>query len=161
MPAVFISPYFHRHGLSDAPGGVEFPVHQRSEIAMRNAAPRNLITTAIVGIAVLAGVPVSGAQVGANPGFAPDYMTAWVPSRLAGDDFLPPKSGPGPVVSDDPAIPIRPIRVLRDNRIPGRRPEQPDPAAVGQRTDEESQPRSARRQNSLHGARAVLARRGS
>ncbi len=66
---------------------------------MRNAAPRNLITTAIVGIAVLAGVPVSGAQVGANPGFAPDYMTAWVPSRLAGDDFLPPKSGPGPVVS--------------------------------------------------------------
>jgi len=31
---------------------------------------------------------------------APDMATAWVTGRLDGDDFLPPESGPGPVVSD-------------------------------------------------------------
>jgi hypothetical protein len=31
---------------------------------------------------------------------APDSTTAWVADRLTGDDFLPPPSGPGPVMSD-------------------------------------------------------------
>jgi len=31
---------------------------------------------------------------------APDATTAWVTGRLDGDDFLPPESGPGPVISD-------------------------------------------------------------
>src|SRR5258708_29463384 len=34
------------------------------------------------------------------PTFAPDGATAWVPDRIAGDDFLPPDSGPGPAVSE-------------------------------------------------------------
>jgi hypothetical protein len=33
------------------------------------------------------------------PNLAPNSVTAWVPDRSAGDDFLPPPSGPGPVVS--------------------------------------------------------------
>src|SRR5437868_9397550 len=33
------------------------------------------------------------------PNFAPNNITGWVPDRQAGDDFLPPPSGPGPVVS--------------------------------------------------------------
>jgi len=33
------------------------------------------------------------------PIFTPDSATAWVPDRPTGDDFLPPASGPGPVMS--------------------------------------------------------------
>jgi hypothetical protein len=33
------------------------------------------------------------------PNFAPDRGTAWIPDRPTGDDFLPPTSGPGPVMS--------------------------------------------------------------
>ena len=38
---------------------------------------------------------------------APDRFTAWVPDRPTGDDYLPPPSGPGPVVSikDPPYVP--------------------------------------------------------
>lgn len=41
------------------------------------------------------------------PNFAPDSATAWVPDRPTGDDFLPPESGPGPVMSakDHPYVP--------------------------------------------------------
>jgi hypothetical protein len=39
-------------------------------------------------------------NAGAVPNFAPDGNTAWVPSRPAGDEFLPPESGPGPVISE-------------------------------------------------------------
>jgi hypothetical protein len=35
---------------------------------------------------------------------APDTLTAWVPDRPTGDDYLPPASGPGPVMS----VPGRP-----------------------------------------------------
>src|SRR5579862_717085 len=43
----------------------------------------------------------------AVPDFAPDRSTAWVPDRPTGDDFLPPASGPGPVMSikDRPYVP--------------------------------------------------------
>jgi hypothetical protein len=41
------------------------------------------------------------------PNFAPDDRTSWYPDRPAGDDFLPPGSGPGPVQSD-PAHPYTP-----------------------------------------------------
>ena len=34
------------------------------------------------------------------PNFAPDSSTAWTSDRPASDDFLPPLSGPGPVLSD-------------------------------------------------------------
>ena len=39
-------------------------------------------------------------SAGAVPNFAPDGYTAWVPSRPAGDEFLRPESGPGPVISE-------------------------------------------------------------
>jgi hypothetical protein len=39
------------------------------------------------------------AAEGAIPNFAPDAVTSWIPDRPAGDDFLPPKSGPGPVLA--------------------------------------------------------------
>src|SRR5579872_867797 len=34
------------------------------------------------------------------PKFGPDVATAWTSDRPASDDFLPPPSGPGPVLSD-------------------------------------------------------------
>src|SRR6266702_5445239 len=47
------------------------------------------------------------AEAGAVPNFAPDRSTAWIPDRPTGDDFLPPASGPGPVMSpkDRPYVP--------------------------------------------------------
>jgi len=52
---------------------------------------------------------VAGAQPirSAIPNFAPDDSTSWYPDREAGDDYLPPPSGPGPVLSD-PAHPYVP-----------------------------------------------------
>jgi len=43
----------------------------------------------------------------AVPVFGPDRETAWIPARPAGDDYIPPESGPGPVMSqkDHPYIP--------------------------------------------------------
>ena len=52
--------------------------------------------------------PAVAAETRASaPNFAPDGNTSWVPDRPAGDDFLPPPSGPGPVVSekDHPYVP--------------------------------------------------------
>jgi hypothetical protein len=37
---------------------------------------------------------------GTIPLFTANASALWVPDRAAGDDFLPPESGPGPVVSD-------------------------------------------------------------
>jgi len=54
-----------------------------------------------------ADLPVHGADSKSIPNFATSPITAWVPSRAAGDNFLPPSSGPGPVV-DDPAHPYAP-----------------------------------------------------
>jgi hypothetical protein len=44
------------------------------------------------------------------PNFAPDNVTAWVPARSEGDDFIPPDSGPGPVTADKdhPYVPNNP-----------------------------------------------------
>jgi hypothetical protein len=41
------------------------------------------------------------------PNFAPDDHTSWYPDRPDGDNFLPPQSGPGPIVSrkDHPYVP--------------------------------------------------------
>jgi hypothetical protein len=46
------------------------------------------------------------------PDFMGDRNTAWVPDRPTGDDFLPPPSGPGPVMSpkDRPYVPNGPGR---------------------------------------------------
>ena len=41
------------------------------------------------------------------PSFAPDDHTSWYPDRPDGDNFLPPESGPGPIISrpDRPYVP--------------------------------------------------------
>src|ERR1700692_833617 len=46
----------------------------------------------------------------AAPDFALDSSMSWVPDRINGDDFLPPPSGPGPVMAekDHPYIPNNP-----------------------------------------------------
>jgi hypothetical protein len=51
--------------------------------------------------AVSALTPASGAEIKTPPNFAPDSVTGW---QLLDDDFMPPPSGPGPIVSD-PAHP--------------------------------------------------------
>src|SRR5215467_12993243 len=55
-------------------------------------------------IALIAGATVfpATAQNGTSaiPNFGPDSVTAWTTSRPTMDDFLPPESGPGPVMSD-------------------------------------------------------------
>jgi hypothetical protein len=57
-------------------------------------------------ICVTAGLLFSGTTLcptlaaEAIPNFAPDGSTAWTSDRPQSDDFLPPASGPGPVLSD-------------------------------------------------------------
>ena len=67
-----------------------------------------------VAICLMAGLLSAGAALaaqGANgqaiPNFAPDDRTSWYPDRPTGDDYLPPPSGPGPVLAD-PAHPYVP-----------------------------------------------------
>ena len=67
-----------------------------------------LVAGTVFAFAVL--VPViaaDGAGREVVPNFAPSSDTAWIPARPAGDDFIPPESGPGPVMSakDHPYIP--------------------------------------------------------
>ena len=58
------------------------------------------MTTAILLTSALAFQSVTADEVSSIPNFAPNGSTSWVPDRNAGDDFLPPPSGPGPVVSE-------------------------------------------------------------
>jgi len=56
-------------------------------------------------LAGAAPTPLSAAQTAHRnetpiPNFNPDGGTAWTADRPASDDFLPPDSGPGPVLSD-------------------------------------------------------------
>jgi hypothetical protein len=59
--------------------------------------------TRILSLACLTLAGLGSAALAADnrsvPNFAPDAATAWVPDRPTGDDFLPPESGPGPVMS--------------------------------------------------------------
>src|ERR1700688_3167109 len=54
------------------------------------------VTAGLLFSAALRPTPVA-AEV---PAFAPDSSTAWTSDRPKSDDFLPPPSGPGPVLSD-------------------------------------------------------------
>ena len=51
--------------------------------------------------------PAPAAETAAVPMFTPDSGIGWVPDRPTGDDFLPPASGPGPIMSikDRPYVP--------------------------------------------------------
>jgi hypothetical protein len=61
--------------------------------------PRNFLLALFGCATVLGGAAISSdAEV---PNFMGDYNTAWLPDRPTGDDFLPPPSGPGPVMSPE------------------------------------------------------------
>jgi hypothetical protein len=66
----------------------------------RNAA--SLVAAAVFGSAALILFTAADAvgQNGTVPNFAPNSDTAWIPARPAGDDYIPPESGPGPVMSE-------------------------------------------------------------
>jgi hypothetical protein len=82
-----------------------------SEFVSRMA-PR-LAGLIVVGLvcAFAAAHDMAGAQAAAAasaiPNFAPNRDTGWVPARPAGDDFISPERGPGPVVAekDHPYVP--------------------------------------------------------
>ena len=68
---------------------------------MSRLAMRTLLGAA--GAALLGGaalLPALAQNVKQIPNFGPDTVTAWTTSRPTMDDFLPPESGPGPVMSD-------------------------------------------------------------
>src|SRR5882762_3098210 len=73
-------------------------------------APR-LAGRIVVGLvcAFAAAYDIPGAQGAATaiPNFGPNSNTGWVPARPAGDDFISPERGPGPVVAekDHPYVP--------------------------------------------------------
>jgi hypothetical protein len=58
----------------------------------------HLLLRALLGCGAMFGaaLPAASADV---PNFMGDRGTAWLPDRPTGDDFLPPPSGPGPVMS--------------------------------------------------------------
>ena len=62
---------------------------------------RQRLMGVIAGLLVSAlALPSLGQNAPAIPNFAPDDRTSWFPDRPTGDDYLPPPSGPGPVLSD-------------------------------------------------------------
>jgi len=83
---------------------------KRSSMNTRKFALRGTVLAGLLcGIGALWPALVAGAagQVAATPNFGPNSDTAWIPARPAGDDFISPETGPGPVVSvkDHPYIP--------------------------------------------------------
>jgi hypothetical protein len=72
---------------------------------MRATEKRN-VARAVLAALLCAAFPALSAAP-AIPNLAPNDGTGWVPDRIAGDDFLPPEKGPGPVVSvkDHPYVP--------------------------------------------------------
>jgi len=58
------------------------------------------IAGSVLAAALWPALGASAAGEGAGFNLAPDATTAWITGRLDGDDFLPPPSGPGPVMSD-------------------------------------------------------------
>jgi len=67
---------------------------------LKVGAPARFLFASAVCVAAALG-PAAGAEAIKKPNFAPDDLTGW---QLLDDDFIPPPSGPGPVVSD-PAHP--------------------------------------------------------
>src|SRR6266487_2041473 len=81
--------------------------------ALRNKAKFSAASVVFAGLvcagAALYAAPATHAAAGGSaiPNLSPNDGTGWVPDRIAGDDFLPPEKGPGPVVSvkDHPYVP--------------------------------------------------------
>jgi hypothetical protein len=69
-------------------------------------AKRSWMVGGLLGVVALTGDGAFAASAQA-PNFGPNSDTAWIPARPAGDDFISPESGPGPVRSekDHPYVP--------------------------------------------------------
>jgi hypothetical protein len=67
---------------------------------LKVGAPAKYLLASSVCIGAALG-PAAGAETAEHPNFAPNDLTGW---QLLDDEFIPPPSGPGPVVSD-PAHP--------------------------------------------------------
>src|SRR5712671_3904861 len=78
-----------------------------SNPASRERRPILFLTGALAALLGAGAAVLSPLAAEGLPNFAPDDATAWVPDRPTGDDFLPPASGPGPVMSrkDRPYVP--------------------------------------------------------
>ncbi len=63
------------------------------------AAIVRLAAGVVVTSVVCAAAPLAS-QGAVIPDLAPEADALWIPDRPAGDDFLPPESGPGPVTAD-------------------------------------------------------------
>jgi hypothetical protein len=63
--------------------------------------------SALAALFALSLISGSAGAADAIPNFAPDDHTSWHPDRQDGDNFLPPESGPGPILSrkDYPYVP--------------------------------------------------------
>ncbi len=77
--------------------------HFASSHFASNAKPQHLIAGVIAAAMLIR--PAIGAESAAVPNFSPDNRTGWIAGvpggeEPIGDDFLPPPSGPGPVMSD-------------------------------------------------------------
>jgi hypothetical protein len=75
-----------------------------------NDIPMNSLSSILFALALFsASAHAAPSQTAAfpTPSFAPDDHTSWYPDRPDGDNFLPPESGPGPIVSraDHPYVP--------------------------------------------------------
>jgi hypothetical protein len=62
--------------------------------------PKFPLTCVIAGFLFAGSAPWPTLAAEAVPNFNPDGSTAWTSDRPKSDDFLPPPSGPGPVLSD-------------------------------------------------------------
>ena len=74
---------------------------------MASAVSKWLLAAGMLSGFVGSGLNFGAVAAEAAPDFAPDRTTAWIPDRPTGDDFLPPLSGPGPVMSakEHPYVP--------------------------------------------------------
>src|SRR5215470_10043569 len=84
------------------------------ESRMSNALPKAVIKLSLVGVATVAFLGGALSSAGAQQtspvsirNLTPHGNGAWVPDRPTGDDFLPPPSGAGPIMSpkDRPYVP--------------------------------------------------------
>src|SRR5215469_9228123 len=66
----------------------------------RNCGLSHLIGAILAAVcAVTLGIDARAQTTSGIPNFAPDDHTSWYPDRPTGDNFLPPESGPGPIMS--------------------------------------------------------------
>jgi hypothetical protein len=75
-------------------------------LSLRDATTQMSISIIVMGL-LCVGVALysppharAAADTGGIPNFSHDANSVWIPDRPAGDDFLPPENGPGPIVSD-------------------------------------------------------------